>query len=315
LDGSFLIPTDAINAIRKLESFSAGKLIVITGDKAFNAIDELVGLRDPIIAIPGSCSFIVNLHAIGLYTQFMSEKNTFALSSPYLEEFKCGCFVFTPNLISSFEELRLQWEDGMKHFGATEFSSLQRAVKEELRAPDTESLKIPPTTTPEMANEADQIISSTVISASPTPSLRLALTLVRLSEYDPEVFYKFRRAVVDKCPYASNRMQHDIRVDAQRIGENYYPLANKKADVAFELGRVMMGIKEFALAINFFQDSQKNFGEHHINWYNMGICYRYVDKMEKALNCFDRSLELQPQYLEAIRWKTMVENELNVNDM
>ena len=83
---------------------------------------------------------------------------------------------------------------------------------------------------------------------SSLPSLRFVLTLLRLSEHDPDVFYKFRQTLIEKCPYAPRRTQRDILIDAKRISENYYPLITKTQDVMFELGRVMMGIREVSTA-------------------------------------------------------------------
>ena len=72
--------------------------------------------------------------------------------------------------------------------------------------------------------------------------------------------------LIDRAPYLSEKQQHDLRRDALQIYECYYPLQRTK-DVAFEIGRLFMGLKHYKDAIAFFQDSQKFCGEHHISWY------------------------------------------------
>jgi hypothetical protein len=38
----------------------------------------------------------------------------------------------------------------------------------------------------------------------------------------------------------------------------------------------------------------------------MGICYNYTDEVEKALSCFARSLEIRPDYHDALQWKLRI---------
>ena len=37
--------------------------------------------------------------------------------------------------------------------------------------------------------------------------------------------------------------------------------------------------------------------------YNMGICYSYTGELDKSLSCFSRSLEIRPDYHDALQWK------------
>ncbi len=169
-----------------------------------------------------------------------------------------------------------------------------------------------------------------------------------------------RQVLIDRAPYLPEKQQHDLYRDALQVYECYYPLQRTK-DVAFEVGRLFMGLKHYRDAIAFFQDSQKFCGEHHISWcvggagtcgcvwlcagrgrgfpgmslhmlrsrwdvcvcvclgacccsiilrvcacvcrYNMGICYSYTDELDKSLACFSRSLEIRPDYHDALQWK------------
>ncbi|KAG5182722.1 hypothetical protein JKP88DRAFT_269854 [Tribonema minus] len=158
-------------------------------------------------------------------------------------------------------------------FGPDGFSTLQRCLKEE----------------------------------SKTPGLRSALAVVRLSQHDPDVFYKFKQAFIDKAPHASEKLQNDIRHDMRRVYSCYYPLLPSK-DVAFELGRIYMGLKDFAQAVELFSDSQKHCGVHHVSWYNMGVCHYYLNQLDAAAHCFDESLALCPDYPDALKWRRKLKN-------
>lgn len=161
---------------------------------------------------------------------------------------------------------------------------------------------------------------------TPAPSLRYVVAVLRMSLHDPDIFYKFKQTLIDKAPYASDKQRSDLKLDAIKVFENYYPLQQSK-DVPFEIGRLLMGLKDHAAAIKFFQDSQKYCGEHHVSWcatahrrrvgserscparrYNMGLCYNYIDDLDQAIACFNRSLQLCPDYHDARAWRARVES-------
>ena len=46
----------------------------------------------------------------------------------------------------------------------------------------------------------------------------------------------------------------------------YFPLQRNK-DIAFEIGRMLMALKEYEQASKLFESSAGFCGEHHITWY------------------------------------------------
>ncbi len=90
-----------------------------------------------------------------------------------------------------------------------------------------------------------------------------------------------------------------------QILEQYYPLQASK-DVCFEIGRLLMGLKEYVLAVDFFRRSHEACGEHHVTWHNTGICFYYLDNYAAASKAFQRSLTLKPDYREAQSWLAKV---------
>lgn len=181
-----------------------------TGDKAYSQESELVGLRDPHVAIHGSFSFMVNLHAVREYTK---RTGGMEMVTGHLDGFKCALLVHgvsqhggggggdgSTTGRSPLPETRLAWRECMDDFGPENFSTLQRCVKEE----------------------------------TPHPSLKLALAIIRLAQHDADVFYKFKQTLIDRVPFASEKLQTDIFRDVLLVYEHYYPLQKSK-DVAFEV--------------------------------------------------------------------------------
>ena len=61
---------------------------------------------------------------------------------------------------------------------------------------------------------------------------------------------------IEKGPHASEKLQQDIRHDMTKVYECYFPLQPSK-DIAFEIGRILMGLKDFAAAAQHFRHSHK----------------------------------------------------------
>lgn len=84
-DMSLLLPVGGIKAMRSLLKMTGGRLMLVAGDKAYNHEEELYGRRNPHIATHGSFSFMVNFHAVALYTR---ARNGEPFLTPYMDGFK-----------------------------------------------------------------------------------------------------------------------------------------------------------------------------------------------------------------------------------
>jgi len=265
-NASFMVPVGGLSLIRSLSAMSGGRLLLLTGDKGYVREAELEGHRDPHIAVHGSFSVMVNFHALRLYVERLGG---FAMTTPHLDGFKCAHF-FLGLPREATMHTRWAFKNNIEEFGPENFSTLQRCIKEECT----------------------------------NPSLKHVLALLRLSRHDSEVFYKFKQVLIDKTmyPYAADNVQRDIREDIAGVEETYYPLQSSK-DVCFEIGRLLMGLKDYRGAVGYFERSNELCGQHHVTYHNMGICCYYLDEFETALKCFDASLDLKPDYGEAADWR------------
>jgi len=126
---------------------------------------------------------------------------------------------------------RWGFRDGLEALTPEDFSTLQRCVKEEC----------------------------------PNPSVKHLLALLRLANHDAEVFYKFKQVLIDKSAYPQvhDNLARDVRGDVDRVYASHFPLVPSK-DVCFELGRMLMGLRDYASAIEFFNKSHETCGAHHI---------------------------------------------------
>lgn len=133
---------------------------------------------------------------------------------------------------------------------------------------------------------------------------------MKLGDWDPDVFYKFRDVILDQSPSCGSKLRRDIQRGIPRLWTNYYKLENDK-DIAFEIGRFFYGIRDFKNALKYYQTSHDAIGQHHVTYHNMGLCYYSMAEYEAAFDCFEKSLALSPTYEKARTWKNRVLEELN----
>ena len=288
-----------MRALRRLLRLAGGRGIVISGDKGHNNPEQFRGLSDPHIAVHGSFSVMVNYHAVGM---LFTSRGGFALHNPQEEaSLKVSCFVATGGAcdgggeggavadawdVERLDALDTQratrypflaeaFADWVETFGPNDFFVMQKALKED----------------------------------SPSPSLKSIVALLKLSCWDPDVFYKFRDSLLDQVPTAGHKLRNDIVRGIPTLWSRYYML-DKDKDIAFEVGRLFYGIRDYANALKYYGISVGTIGNHHVTAHNMGLCqYSMGDKLS-ALGYFDEALGINAKYEKARQWGSRVRREL-----
>lgn len=292
-----LVPIGALSAIERLSALSSNRLVVLSGDKGNSNPDHFRGVSDPHIAVHGSFSVMVNYHAIGIY---FASRGGFALHSPQEEaSLKVSVFVLPggdkPGESSmaslygddldrvcearsqSFPNLTVAFEDEISAFGPNDFFVMQKSMKE-----DTKS-----------------------------PTLKAVLALMKLSCWDPDVFYKFRDVLLDHSPACPPKLKKDVKHGIPLVWKNYYAL-DKEKDIAFEIGRLYYGIHDYDAALAFYTLSMHEMGKHHVTSHNMGLCHYSKRQLNLAAKCFEEAYALNSSYQKASTWLQRVKKELGL---
>lgn len=298
-----LVPIGALSAIERLSALSSNRLVVLSGDKGNSNPDHFRGVSDPHIAVHGSFSVMVNYHAIGIY---FASRGGFALHSPQEEaSLKVSVFVLPGNenkpgngqgsassMASlygddldkvcatrslSFPNLTVAFEDEISAFGPNDFFVMQKSMKE-----DTKS-----------------------------PTLKAVLALMKLSCWDPDVFYKFRDVLLDHSPACPPKLKKDVKHGIPLVWKNYYAL-DKEKDIAFEIGRLYYGIHDYDAALAFYTLSMHEMGKHHVTSHNMGLCHYSKRQLDLAAKCFEEAYALNSSYQKASTWLQRVKKELGL---
>ncbi|ETW04554.1 hypothetical protein H310_03780 [Aphanomyces invadans] len=289
---TFLVPIGALHAIERLKQLSRNEMLILSGDKGHTNPDHFRGLQDPHIAVHGSFSVMVNYHAVGIY---VAHRGGFALHNPQEEaSLKVSLFVVPQDTAPpppqdgvDVEDLSIQrsaaypnvahvYDDTLVSFGPNDFFVMQKAMKEEVKA----------------------------------PSLKGVLALMKLSFYDADLFYKFRDVFLDQTPGATAKVKVDVMLCLQNTWRHYFQL-DKEKDIAFEIGRVYYGMREYEEALRFYTRSLEEMGKHHVTYHNMGLCFYSTRRLPEALDCFQAATKLNSCYQKAATWLQRVQNELS----
>ena len=268
---------------------SGRRLVVLMGDKGYTRLSEMRGvLRNPHLARHGSFSAMVNFHALQIFVDQIkgnangadsTNASAFMRVSPFSEGFKTALLVMG---MDSAQVPQSVWafEDWAYSKGPDQLSSLQR-------------------------HEGQQC---------PDAKLDHALGLLRLCNYDPEVFLKFKkqfiRAVGD--PLTPKQMRKDIAVLTDSVLCRHFSVTVSK-DIWFELARIHMGLGNFRKAEVLFEISNNKCGDHHVTHHNKGICLFYTGRLTEAKVAFQTSLARSPGYSEAVKWSAKVDEALGLS--
>lgn len=82
---SFVLPVGAFALFRNLIAIGGGRLFCLVGDKGYPSAEEFSGHRDPHVAIHGSVSFMLNLHALRTFFDCLGG---FSRATPYRDTFQ-----------------------------------------------------------------------------------------------------------------------------------------------------------------------------------------------------------------------------------
>jgi len=137
---------------------------------------------------------------------------------------------------------------------------------------------------------------------SQRPALKAIVALLKLSNWDPDVFYKFRDAVLQQVPACTTKLRNDLCRNLPCLWRQHFVL-DKDKDVAFEVGRLYYGLRMYQKAIQFYQTSIQCSGEHHVTFHNMGLCYYSLSQNQLALDHFSQALLLKTDYVKARAWQ------------
>jgi len=228
-------PSSAITCIRNLRNFSKAGLVLLTMDKGFHEVRDIMNRDKPDIVTHGSFSFWVNYHAFNLYCENQGGKALFpSLSNFHLD---IGCLLFLPEP-ETYTETHAAYQQFVDNFGPDDFNSIKRMAYFNVGRLKLTDL----------------------------------IALYRLSAYDATFFIKLLPRLKQLSKNISFNERKRIAQTMHLTWEYYFNI-NEPLDLAYELGGLFYDLGFYPEALNHFQYSVDSFGTKADIFYNQALCH------------------------------------------
>ena len=274
-EASFLIPIGGIKCIKALKALSSGDFILISADKGVADTKTFEGIEEPFIEASDYAALMVNFDSIKRY---FNKQGGFFLQMP---EKSSSFQVVTASSgsLKNYHNLELTYNEYVEGFGPNDFFNLE-----------------------------DNLFKS-----NKSPSLELIMSLLRISRYDPHVFYKLRDHLIDQLleDEADQDFIDDVIAELPKVWENFFHL--EEEDLPFEMARLLYSQDKSKEAIKYYEKSLEYFGRESAVIFNLGLCYQDIGELDTALKYFGEVLNNDPNFDDVKSWYKKVEKKINDN--
>lgn len=270
-DTSISFPVGALNCLEKLTDISAGRLALISADKAHNRLDELLWRNDPEPVKHGSFSLTANFEAMGRW--FEAQGGLALHTSTREASLEISCFALLPE--TPLGETRTTFVEAIDTFGPVDWFTMRHNL-----------------------------------SLTDAMPLKLCIDLVRLSRYDHRLLCDLSEGMFPKISGVSDTVKRELRVTLSAVWDLYYSIGGSR-DMPFVMGRFLYRLEHYRESIAFYRESLRLHGDDAMTHYNIALGHYYLREREKALEHLVRSLEIDPGNSFARSWKLQIESEMS----
>ena len=263
-------PTGAMAFMERMREWSRTACVLLAADKSFVAIEQLNGLEVPeLVPHGGGFSFNANVHTMGYLAEGWGGQAWH--TSPRDGTMDLSHMVFPAKgstFSGSFGEMTLRFQR-LENFHAIDRFRLKESV--------------------------DEVITR--------PNIRLALDLLRLSGFDPQVFYEVSDQLLHGLDLddLEPEYEEELKSVLERCLDAVFPVGDE-IDMAFEVGRLAYRLENYTLSERAFLMSITDFGDDPKTYFNLGLGWYYQERWPKAESAFSRALELDADYVDAAEW-------------
>lgn len=262
-NATFLMPIGAIQCIENIRSLTRGPVMVLASDKGVTETDLFDEIEDPDITFHGSVSMMVNFDALRRYTQLKEDK-CFMMGNKGAD-FQVSIHLYnahypTPHTYYAFQ-------NSLSTYSPQDLFDLAYRDDEPNKA----------------FKKTEEILG-----------------LLNLSEWDPNIFFDYYPALLDKLEKEDVTIDQEftIRNGLEKVWHFFFKL-EKTQDIPFAIGSLLYHMDQSEEAIKFYKHSLKYFGHDTETYYNMALAYQDLGNKQAGLKMAQKALELEPNFKDA----------------
>lgn len=252
-------PIGPLRCLARLSEASEERLAVVMGDKALRTMEELLGFdKLPIQKHDQGFSMSVNCHAIDQV--WKDEGGAVIHSAPRDNHLNIALYLKGLTADQRGRTFTV-FKDQIDGFGPLDYLDFRAQI----------------------------------LSYSTRKSLKLFLQLLRLSRWDPELFYELSNKIGEVALHASLEEKKELYQVMTLCWAHYFPIPDER-DLPFAVARVLACINHFQQAIGFYGESVNLYGNKPLTQHNVGICHFNLGQYDEALQAFQAALALDENY-------------------
>ncbi|MGD9536666.1 MAG: tetratricopeptide repeat protein [Alphaproteobacteria bacterium] len=262
-DCDMLFPIEALRCIDWFRRAAGGPLLALCGDKGYRTDAEMKDGTGAHLTphAHGSFSTMVNFNAIERHAR---QGGGFAMHSPQADTgFTVSGFVFGAPAEAALET-RLAFDDAMSCLGPRHFQTTFDELKRRWSDPSVPSVT----------------------------------ALLRLANYDQDVFLRFSPVLTRKAGKTNREVRADLARALDAVWERYYPMSEDEP-VAFTIGRVYYAMRRYDEARGYFERALGLEGDDAMTHYNIGLCHEACGRYEPAIEAYGTALARDRRYKPA----------------
>ncbi len=234
-DTYLFFPKLAMKCLSNIRRLSKAGMIIMSMDKGYHELSDLIGKQEPDLVKHGSFSLWVNFHALGLFCTGQGGKVMFPSSSNFTVEI--GCLLFLEDG-DSYHKLEQSYNEYINKFGPDDFNSIKQLAYFNVSRLKTREL----------------------------------ISLYRLSGYDSTIFIRFLPRLKQLLKAITVEERKRIAETIDHVWKMYFNI-NEDYDLSYELGGILYDLGYYSKALNYFEYSTDLYGHKVDIYYNQALCY------------------------------------------
>ncbi|KOA19216.1 tetratricopeptide repeat protein [Clostridium homopropionicum DSM 5847] len=268
-DTAFSLPIIALRCIARLKKLFKDDIIMLSADKGYKNQEAMYKNYHPYLSKHGCISMTVNFHALELYFKGLGGK---AIHSIYEHENVNMSLFLLSQSSHDFIETEMAYNEIIESIGPDDFYIIKKGI-----VPLNKSL-----TTKEL------------------------LTFLRFTVWDGRTFLEFYNTLLERIANEEDFPKYELISVIYNIWDHYFPIG-EDGDLAYYLGTILAYFGYDSDALKLFESSIEFYGEDAAIYYEIALCNYNLQKIEKALECIEKSLSLDPDFEESKNLKNLIE--------
>jgi hypothetical protein len=272
-NSSFSVPIGSLRCLDTLLRIAHEKLLLLTSDKAYGYHFELYEQTQPEITFHDKAfSMTVNFHAIG----------------QYCKQYRGDCF----------HQSTHQSLASSAFVVGTDFDQLPEVYYALTTYLDTPG--------PGDLLHLYQYITENIAGLP----LEVVLSYLKILHWDTQFFDLAIQSILSQLKSANVLVRHDMLMNLPYVLMNFYYLPGIE-DTLSNLGLALQELGEYASALYAYQTSLDYFGSDETTYYNMALCYYFLNEYDEAISLFKTVVEMNTEHIMAKGWIEHIKESIN----